>query len=174
MAAPESGLLTVRASSRQHREIQAYLDQLLVSAQRQVLIEATVVEVTLNDTYQLGVDWSFIADGAGWSLDQALIGANLSSAPFTALTYADPETKKGSVSATVSMLREFGDVKVLSSPKIMAINNQAALLKVVDNLVYFTLEAEPEHRRRFLHHHLYLGSAHCAGRLCHECHAADQ
>ncbi len=40
------------------------------------------------------------------------------------------------------MLQEFGDVKVLSSPKIMAINNQTALLKVVDNVVYFTIEAD--------------------------------
>lgn len=142
MAAPESGLLTVRATGRQHREIQAYLDQLLVSAQRQVLIEATVVEVTLNDTYQLGVDWSFIANNAGWSVNQALLGPNLTTEPFTTLTYADNATRNGSVTTAVSMLRQFGDVKVLSSPKIMAINNQAAVLKVVDNLVYFTLEAD--------------------------------
>lgn len=142
MAAPESGLLTVRATGRQHREIQTYLDQLLVSAQRQVLIEATVVEVTLNDNYQLGVDWNFIANSAGWSVNQALVGANLTTEPFTTLTYADNATRNGSVTSTVSMLRQFGDVKVLSSPKIMAINNQAAVLKVVDNLVYFTLEAD--------------------------------
>ncbi len=142
MIAPESGLLTVRATERQHGEIQAYLDQLLPSAQRQVLIEATIVEVTLNDTYQLGVDWSVIADGAGWSVNQALVGTNLNTEPFTTLTYADRETRRGNISNTVSMLREFGDVKVLSSPKIMAINNQAALLKVVDNLVYFTIDAE--------------------------------
>jgi len=141
-ASPEAGLLTVRATSRQHREIQAYLDTLLNSAQRQVLIEATVVEVRLNDDYQLGVDWNVIANNAGWGIDQSLIGTTFSQEPFTLLTYADPSTRRGDVSATLGMLRRFGDVKVLSSPKIMAINNQTALLKVVDNLVYFTVEAD--------------------------------
>ncbi len=141
-ASPEAGLLTVRATSRQHREIQAYLDTLLNSAQRQVLIEATVVEVRLNDDYQLGVDWNLIANNAGWGIDQSLIGTSFSQEPFTLLTYQDPTTRRGNVTATLGMLRRFGDVKVLSSPKIMAINNQTALLKVVDNLVYFTLEAD--------------------------------
>ncbi|NHZ69890.1 MAG: type II and III secretion system protein, partial [Thermotogales bacterium] len=48
----------------------------------------------------------------------------------------------GSIASSVKMLQEFGNVKVLSSPKIMAINNQTALLKVVENVVYFTLVAD--------------------------------
>ena len=138
----ESGVLSVRATSREHRQVQAFVDQVLVSAQRQVMIEATVVEVTLNDKYQLGVDWNLIANGAGWSVEQSLLGTNLSEEPFSLLTYADPDTKLGDTRTSIGMLRQFGDVKVLSSPKIMAINNQTALLKVVDNLVYFTIEAE--------------------------------
>ena len=138
----ESGILSVRATTREHQQIQTFLDQVQVNAQRQVLIEATVVEVKLNDDYQLGVDWSLIASGAGWSVNQSLLGTNFSEEPFSLLTYADPDTSLGNTSTTVGMLRRFGDVKVLSSPKIMAINNQTALLKVVDNLVYFTIEAE--------------------------------
>ncbi len=138
----ESGLLSVTATSRQHRRIQAYLDQVLASAQRQVLIEATVVEVQLNDDYTLGVDWSRIAEGNGLSIDQSLLGTNLKDPPFTQLTYADPESGLGNIAATVRMLQQFGTVKVLSSPKVMAINNQTAVLKVVDNLVYFTVEAD--------------------------------
>lgn len=138
----ESGLLTVRATTREHQQIRNFLDQVLVSAQRQVMIEATVVEVELNDQYQLGVDWTLIANGAGWSVDQALLGTNLSEEPFSLLTYADPDTRHGDLTANIGMLRQFGDVKVLSSPRIMAINNQTALLKVVDNLVYFTIEAD--------------------------------
>ncbi|MFN2308709.1 MAG: pilus (MSHA type) biogenesis protein MshL [Gammaproteobacteria bacterium] len=138
----ESGVLTVRATDREHRQIQAFIDQVLASAQRQVMIEATVVEVRLNDQYQLGVDWSLIANGAGWSVNQALLGANLSEEPLTLLTYADPDTRRGDATANIGLLRQFGDVKVLSSPRIMAINNQTALLKVVDNLVYFTIEAD--------------------------------
>jgi len=138
----ESGILSVRATTREHQQIQTFIDQVQVSAQRQVLIEATVVEVKLNDDYQLGVDWSLIASGAGWSVDQSLLGTNLSQSPFSLLTYADADTDLGNTSTTVGMLRQFGDIRVLSSPKIMAINNQTALLKVVDNLVYFTIEAE--------------------------------
>lgn len=138
----ESGILTVRATTHEHRQIQAFLDQVQVNAQRQVLIEATVVEVKLNDDYQLGVDWNLIASGAGWSVNQSLLGTSLSEEPFSLLTYADPDADIGDTTTTVGMLRRFGDVRVLSSPKIMAINNQTALLKVVDNLVYFTIEAE--------------------------------
>jgi len=138
----ESGLLTVRATTREHQQIRNFLDQVLVSAQRQVMIEATVVEVELNDQYKLGVDWTLIANGAGWSVNQALLGTNLSEEPFSLLTYADPDTRHGDLTANIGMLRQFGDVKVLSSPRIMAINNQTALLKVVDNLVYFTIEAD--------------------------------
>ncbi len=138
----ESGILSVRATTREHQQIQTFIDQVQVNAQRQVLIEATVVEVKLNDDYQLGVDWSLIASGAGWSVNQSLLGTNFSKDPFSLLTYADPDTSLGDTSTTVGMLRQFGDIKVLSSPKIMAINNQTALLKVVDNLVYFTIEAE--------------------------------
>jgi general secretion pathway protein D len=47
------------------------------------------------------------------------------------------------IAATIRMLSEFGELRVLSSPKIMALNNQAAMLRVVDNRVYFTIDAEP-------------------------------
>lgn len=138
----ESGILTVRATTGEHRQIMGFLDKILASAQRQVMIEATVVEVKLNDQYQFGVDWNLLANGAGLSVNQSLLGTNLSETPFSLLTYADPDTGRGDVTANVGMLRQFGDVKVLSSPRIMAINNQTALLKVVDNLVYFTIEAD--------------------------------
>ena len=139
----ETGLLTVRASHRQHRQIQRYVDQLMSNAQRQVLIEATVVEVELSNRYQFGVDWSRLADnGTGLSFTQDLLGTNLANPPRFILNYAKNSNTLGAISSTVRMLEEFGNVKVLSSPKIMAINNQTALLKVVENLVYFTLEVE--------------------------------
>ena len=138
----ETGLLTVRATHKQHLVIQEYLDRLMHSAKRQVLIEATVVEVELNDHYQFGVDWSALNDnGTGISFNQQLTGTNLSSPPVFTLDYFNSNSW-GTIASTVKMLQEFGDVKVLSSPKIMAINNQTALLKVVDNVVYFTLEAD--------------------------------
>jgi len=138
----ETGMLTVRATNTQHLLIQEYLDRMMSSAKRQVLIEATVVEVELNDNYQFGVDWSAINDnGTGISFAQNLLGANLSSPPVFTIDYFS-DNSWGNIASTVKMLQEFGNVKVLSSPKIMAINNQTALLKVVENVVYFTVEAE--------------------------------
>ena len=58
IANSETGLLSIRATSRQHEKIQEFLDQVLTNAKRQVLIEATVVEVLLNSNYQPGIDWS--------------------------------------------------------------------------------------------------------------------
>jgi len=138
----ETGMLTVRATNTQHLLIQEYLDRLVTSAQRQVLIEATVVEVELNDNYQFGVDWSVLADnGTGLSVSQDLLGKNLNSSPVFTVDYATNKSW-GSIASSVKMLQEFGNVKVLSSPKIMALNNQTALLKVVENIVYFTIEAD--------------------------------
>jgi general secretion pathway protein D len=138
----ETGLLTVRATHKQHLVVQEYLDRLMHSARRQVLIEATVVEVELNKNYQFGVDWSALNDnGTGISFNQELLGTNLNSPPVFTVDYFS-NTGWGTIASTVKMLQEFGNVKVLSSPKIMAINNQTALLKVVDNVVYFTLESD--------------------------------
>jgi general secretion pathway protein D len=107
------------------------------SALRQVLIEATIVEVNLNDDYQAGVDWSKISIGGGFSFAQSMLGGNLSNAPSFSMSYAS--TPNGdNLLATVKLLSQFGDSKVLSSPKLMVLNNQTALLKVVDNRVYFT------------------------------------
>lgn len=137
----ETGTISVRTTSGAHEDIQRFLDSVLSSARRQVLIEATVVEVTLNDDFQAGVDWSRIANGNGWSLEQNLLGGTLGTTPFTSATYAHNNGERN-ISAAVKALDSFGDVSVMSSPKIMALNNQTSILKVVDNRVYFTTEVE--------------------------------
>jgi general secretion pathway protein D len=137
VAHPESGMLTVRATARQHREIQKFLDQVLQNVQRQVLIEATIVEVRLGDRYQAGVDWQRIS--GDYTYIQSVTGANLGTPPAYVFRYTNPISRLGDISATLRLLEEYGNVKVLSSPKIMALNNQSAILKVVDNRVYFTV-----------------------------------
>lgn len=146
----ESGLLTIKATRKQHHEIQIFLDRVLDGAERQVLIEASIVEVQLNDTYQAGVDWSrLVQSGAsGFSYVQDLIGTNLGSAPVSTLSYDG--NGKHDISATVKLLSEFGDTKVLSTPKLMVLNNQTALLKVVDNLVYFSIDVEEDVQENFI------------------------
>ena len=150
----EAGYITVRATQRQHREVQAYIDRVVASARRQVLIEATVVEVRLSDRYQAGVDWSVIAnDATGLDIVQNLTGSSLGGAfnvpdpdspgnPAVTIGYSDPDTQDSSLRSTIKLLDEFGDVQVMSSPKITALNNQLAILKVVDNRVYFTVDVQ--------------------------------
>ena len=137
----ESGTISVRTSSTAHDDIQQFIDQVVTSARRQVLIEATVVEVTLNDEFQAGVDWSRIANGNGWSFQQSALAGALGTPPFASGTYVNNNADRN-VAAAVKALDSFGDVSVMSSPKIMAINNQTSILKVVDNRVYFSTEVE--------------------------------
>lgn len=142
----EAGLLTVEATSRQHALVQKYVDNVLANAKRQVLIEATIVEVTLADQYQAGVDWSLVnGRNAGISLNQDQLGSvtdgfiNNAISSFV-MSYTDLGLGNTAIDATVRLLEEFGNTKVLSSPRLMALNNQTAVLKVVEELVYFNID----------------------------------
>ncbi len=137
----ESGNISVRTTSAAHDDIQRFVDRVMQSARRQVLIEATVVEVTLSDEFQAGVDWSRIANDDGWSLEQNLLGGALGTTPFSSATFVDNGTDHN-ITAAIKALDSFGDVSVMSSPKIMALNNQTSVLKVVDNRVYFSTEVD--------------------------------
>ena len=143
---PESGVMSVMATQKQHQLVQEYVDLVVSGAQRQVFIEATVVEIELNDDYQAGVDWSrVLTAGAseGLSFTQSLIKDNFADSPVSTLAYRDIGSKF-QVDVAVNLLSQFGDTKVLSTPKILALNNQTALLKVVDNRIYFTIDVETE------------------------------
>lgn len=137
---PEAGILSIRATSRQHERIQEFLDQVMTSAKRQVLIEATIAEVQLNNQYQRGIDWSRLRSGTtGLQLQQAS-GATPAGVNTNAFVVGYAAASLN-FSGALKLLESFGDVKVLSSPKISVLNNQPALLKVVDNLVFFTIQA---------------------------------
>lgn len=138
----ESGMLGVRATSRQHKQVQEFLNQVIGGAKRQVLIEATIAEVTLSDRYQAGIDWSMVnKNDATEKLTQSLLGGNLAQPPFFSANL-NGSSGGNPLNITLKALETFGDVKVLSSPKVMALNNQTAMLKVVDNQVYFTTDVE--------------------------------
>jgi len=139
---PISGTVTVNATEKQHQLIQQHIDSIVTSMQRQVLIEATIVEVQLSNNYQAGIDWSRVSQSGGIAFTQALLGSNLSTAPFFALFYNQNDQRQGQVQLTVKLLEQFGNTRVLSSPKLITLNNQTALLKVVDNVVYFEIKSE--------------------------------
>jgi len=140
IANPEAGILTLRATSRQHDRIQEFLDYVLVNARRQVLIEATVVEVQLSHNYQQGVNWEIITRGSagisGGLIPQGTLIGSPTASIFT-LRYGS-----NTFTATIRLLEQFGTVRVVSSPRLSVINNQTAILKVVDNLVYFTITSQ--------------------------------
>ena len=141
---PENGIITVRATGKQHEKIQGFIDQIMTNARRQVLIEATVVEVRLSDAYKQGINWSLLQrGGSGFQLRQAgtagLPSAN--AANIFTLDYLNPTSRLGNLSASVALLESFGTVKVLSSPKLSVLNNQTAMLRVVDNNVYFIVNS---------------------------------
>lgn len=145
----ESGVIAVRATAKQHKTIKNFIDRVVGNVQRQVLIEATIAEVTLSDVYKAGVDWSLVSETAvvgGQTVlrkggIQDVLGGNLGTSPFFQLATAG--TVNGNpLNVTLKALETFGDVKVLSSPKVMALNNQTAILKVVDNKVFFTTNVE--------------------------------
>ncbi len=144
IANPESGILSIRATGRQHDKIQEFLDQVMSSANRQVMIEATIAEVQLSDNFQQGIDWSVLPLGSsGFSLVQKAAG-NLAEPASSIFEISNHNVVKGIgvVDSSIRLLETFGTVKVLSSPKLSVINNQTAVLKVVDNYVYFTVKAD--------------------------------
>ena len=164
IANPETGVISVRATNKQHEKVQEFIDRVMGSARRQVLIEATIVEVRLNDSFQAGIDWSRLNNGpsnSGFVFGQTLgskgVNFNTTTGGFSAgennalgiastagfvAGYLNPISRIGNIAASITLLKQFGDTKVLSSPKLMVLNNQTAVLKVVDNLVYFTVQAQ--------------------------------
>jgi general secretion pathway protein D len=137
---PESGVLSIRATSRQHEKVQEFLDQVTSSSQRQVLIEATIAEVQLNNQYQRGIDWQRLRSVAGFGFAQ-VSGGTPAGVNTNAFTLGFSSGPFQSITGTLRLLESFGNVRVLSSPKLSVLNNQTAVLKVVDNLVYFTVSA---------------------------------
>ncbi len=143
----ETGSISVRATSRQQEKVAEFIAQVTGTAIRQVLIEATVVEITLNDNYQSGVDWSALGlQGLGYSFTQSFTTDQrlTASQPFFGINYSNPNAAVGgAIKSSIKLLDSFGNTKVLSSPRITTLNNQTAVMKVVENKVYFTVTATP-------------------------------
>ena len=148
----ESGVLFIRATSRQHEKIQEFLDSVLTSVRRQVLIEATVAEVQLNNEYQRGIDWQRLrspppgtpAGRPGFTLGQSGVEFNQISSGTPAAISTTAFVLGGAINSlnlnvAIRLLESFGDVRVLSSPKVSVLNNQTALLRVTRDIVYFTV-----------------------------------
>lgn len=146
IANPSTGFLTVRATQKQHKNIKKYINRVVGSARRQVLIEATIVEVTLNNNYEQGINWSKLSriTKSGLSLTNQFTPSSLTTSDEQLVVSYLDRGKTEDLDTTIRLLQNFGNVKVLSSPKIMALNNQTSVLKVVDNRVYFRVGVNEE------------------------------
>ena len=146
----DAGLVTLDARPAAHERLASYLDALQASARRQVLIEATVLEVALSDSFEAGIDWQVLAAGVTGLSAAQIFGGQAAVAADTVARVVPPaglvslvqRSGDGELSATLSLLETFGEVRILSRPRILALNNQSSVLKVVDNRVYFTARVE--------------------------------
>ncbi len=138
----ETGVLSIRAKKKQHDRIQEFLDNVMVAAKRQVLIEATIAEVELSDNYEQGINWERIASGlATASIGTGIAISQAATGLFT-LTAKHTTSSGATFDGTMKLLQEYGNVKVLSSPKLSVLNNQTAMLRRVTNEVYFTVKSD--------------------------------
>jgi MSHA biogenesis protein MshL len=149
IANPETGVISVRATGKQHARVREFLDQVVGNARRQVLIEATIVEVALTNDYQQGINWSAIRTAVNTPLSLVMAAGGATplatgvNPPFLGTFSVRRSYGSTDIAAAVRLLESFGRTRVLSSPKVSVMNNQAALLKVVDNKVYFTISVTP-------------------------------
>lgn len=144
IANPEAGLLSVRATHRQHLKVREFLDRVLRQSALQVFIEATVVEVELFDQYQQGINWNLLRDNLSLvrlQPSEILPGGTPASGAVPSVLTWSPSHSMGSwrLDATLRLLESFGNAKVLSSPRLTAANNQPAMLKVTEDIVYFRI-----------------------------------
>ncbi|WP_295003043.1 pilus (MSHA type) biogenesis protein MshL [uncultured Dechloromonas sp.] len=156
---PTSGVVLVKASPAELKGVEDYLKATQLVVERQVMLEAKIIEVSLNDSYQTGINWSQFGGVAnrfslGVSAPNAVLaGSGTIGASATGITagtavaarpgsngaLATGTTGNGffgltfqsnNFAALLSFLEGQGDVQVLSSPRIATTNNQKAVLKV--------------------------------------------
>ncbi|HEA3129917.1 TPA: pilus (MSHA type) biogenesis protein MshL [Aeromonas hydrophila] len=138
ITSPQAGLVTIRAYPKELKAVREFLNQSESHLKRQVVLEARILEVALNEGYEQGVDWSGLS--ASWDGNKGITGGG-SAAPsqlpttpnqiFSALGGgAGFKISDGNFNVAVNLLKTQGDVNTLSSPRVTATNNQKAVIKV--------------------------------------------
>lgn len=146
ITSPQAGLVTIRAYPKELKAVREFLTQSESHLKRQVVLEARIIEVSLNEGYEQGVDWSGLS--ASWDGNKGITGGKslantqLPSTPnqiFTALGGGAGFTiSDGNFNVAVNLLKTQGDVNTLSSPRVTATNNQKAVIKVGTDEYYVT------------------------------------
>lgn len=140
VVSPQAGIVVVKALPKTQRLIQKYLGVTQTNLDRQVILEAKIIEVTLADAFQAGIDWSKVNSVNGNPFSYGQDGQILT-------TQSEDNPMNGifsmlyqgtSFTAAIELLKSQGDVQVLSSPRISTINNQKAIIKVGSDEFFVT------------------------------------
>ncbi|AIU65954.1 pilus (MSHA type) biogenesis protein MshL [Vibrio coralliilyticus] len=145
---PQAGVITVRAFPDEIREVRSFIGVSQQRLHRQVILEAKILEVTLSDGYQQGIDWSkaFTSNGTNYTIGQGTPTTTGTPATLPGLdtigTLLGGQTNlvisSGSFDAVISFMATQGDLNVLSSPRVTASNNQKAVIKVGTDSYFVT------------------------------------
>ncbi len=152
----QAGIIQVFAPQKTQDKVDEYLKMVKRSATAQVLIEAKILEVTLTDEYRTGIDWraiNLLSGELGLSYSTSAGNAALNAlgpASVASTTLNDGNTAQAlllgyagnDVQALVDAVSAFGTVKALASPRLTVLNNQAAVLNVATNRVFFEIDIE--------------------------------
>jgi len=133
----QAGMVTIYGDQRQQDAIENYFNKLKHKAYAQVLIDARIIEVELDDGYQAGIDWS-AAIGKAFG-----IAANFG--PQAALNtngFFTAGVRSTDFNSIITLVQTFGTTRVLSAPRVTVLNNQTAVMKVATNQVYFITQAQ--------------------------------
>lgn len=141
VVSPHAGIVVVRALPKTHDLIKNYLNRSQRSLNRQVIIEAKIIEVRLNDAFQSGIDWSKMGSvngGDTFTIGQSgqVIKQLSTETPLNgifSLLYAGE-----SFTAAIELLKSQGDTQILSSPRVSTVNNQKAIIKVGSDEFFVT------------------------------------
>jgi len=115
-----TGVLVVEDTKDRVKLVEEYLARLKREIDKQVLIEAKILEVSLNDSYSFGVDWSKIIMYPSVVYSQTLSLSNSVSSIAV--------LRNGDIKAVINAIATFGDIKTLSNPRVLVLNNQPAIL----------------------------------------------
>lgn len=137
----QAGLVSVMATQAQHNQIENFLRMVELNSTSQVLIEAKILEVTLDDTYKSGIKWGPLSDDSNVGIN-AEFGRLAQASDFVSFTI-DEGLGLG-LDALVEFTEQFGASRTLSSPRLIALNNEQSILTFAKNEVYFDLDVDRE------------------------------
>jgi MSHA biogenesis protein MshL len=152
VVSPHSGVIVVRATPAELRSVDNYLRATRVAVERQVMLEAKIIEVTLSEQFQSGINWAVFNRSGGFGQITRATSPGQPTASVTTQQLRDAATAQllngpaGAVlglavassnfAALLTFLETQGHVQVLSSPRVATLNNQKAVLKVGDEQLF--------------------------------------